>query len=314
MDNLTLYLIGIVGFVAVLGLLEMISKGDKTLIIVRDKSQEDWLIGEVRDNWGSEAREGIHLTDLLTPLRAYWQRIKPLKPTREEILYWIAGKGHEGGLQRATGYSHGEVREYEGIKYTPDFLHNFPVEFKTRRRGLAKEGSEAEDYDWYLRQLRGYCALENSTQGWLQVLSLVEKTGAYKTKPELACYRVEFTTEELQAERYRLIDIKQQLNHAIFLEHPATLPYCPAWMCGSQMASIVVMPRCLICEKDFKTDYGLNKHHMASQKKGKEHTIKPATYKYEFESRCKWHEDCCNLMGSWWRITKQEERKGDNKS
>ena len=118
--------------------------------IKRNPSIEEWLFNEIRTNWGKEARQGIHLSDLLAPRKAYWQRVKPMYPSDLEIQYWLTGMGHENALSHASGYEHASEREWNGIFYTPDFFHNFPAELKTRRRNLAEEGKEEEVYEHYL--------------------------------------------------------------------------------------------------------------------------------------------------------------------
>ncbi len=258
--------------------------------IKRNKSIEEWLFNEIRNNWGKEAREGIHLSDLLSPRRAYWQKIKPMYPTDLEIQYWLTGQGHEKAFSRAFGYEHAEAKEWEGIKYSPDFFHNFPTELKTRRGNLAEEGKEAETYNYYLKQLLGYCALEEKTMGWLHVWSLVEKQEDGTTKPEIACYEVHFTNQELEEERKRLLNIRLLLMECISRKNHTTLPKCEKWMCGKESKTMVVKPMCNDCYREFETEWGANKH--INSKKGYGHTIIPAEHKFEYIKSCKWWEDC----------------------
>jgi hypothetical protein len=258
--------------------------------IRRNPEIEQWLFDEIRNNWGKEAREGIHLSDLLSPRKAYWQRIKPMAPTDLEIQYWLTGRGHEGVLSRASGYDHAEQREWNGILYTPDYFHNFPAELKTRRRNLAEEGKETEVYDYYLLQLKGYCAVENKTHGWLHVWSLVEKQEDGTTKPEIGCYEIDFTPWELEEERARLLFVRAELRNSLEVKDHRALPLCPAWMSGKESRIMIKKPHCETCKKDFETEWGINKH--INSKTGNGHTVTQPEYKTEYIKLCKWFDDC----------------------
>ena len=258
--------------------------------IKRNQSIEDWAMGEVQNNWGSDTREGIHLSDLLAPRRKYWQTVKPMKPTLKEISYWTSGSAIEDKFLRAIGYEHGEMKEWQGIKYTPDTFFNFPAEIKSRRRMLAKEGEEAQTYDYYLKQLKGYCAVEDKQKGWLIVLSLAEKQDNNKTMPEWRYYDILFTKEELEEERGRLREIKQILEDALKNVSPIWLPLCEHWMCGKTLKIMELKPLCKTCGKTFETSWGSEKH--LDSKTGKGHDMIPPTYREEYEKECKWW-DCC---------------------
>ena len=257
--------------------------------ITRDSKIESWLFDEIRGEWSKE-RIGLHLTDLLTPRQAYWRIKKPQKATNDEIMYWASGKGHEGALFRSAGYEHGEAKQWNGIWYTPDLFQSMPIELKTRRKGLAFEGKEAEEYEHYLKQLKGYCAVEGRQQGWLWVWCLVQKQDDHTTKPELACYRVTFTNTELIDEQDRLIRTKLDLDDALLSNIHIHLPLCPQWMCGKITYETVTKPHCLICKKDFETQKGIEKH--ITTKTGKGHKIINGIYKPLYEKRCKWFADC----------------------
>jgi len=262
--------------------------------ITRDIKIEDWLFDEIRDEWGKE-RKGLHLSDLLTPRQAYWKIKKPQKATNDEIMYWASGKGHEGALFGAAGYEHGKAKQWNGIWYTPDLFQTMPIELKTRRRGLAFEGKEADEYDHYLKQLKGYCAVEGTLQGWLWVWCLVQKQEDYTTKPELACYRVEWTEDELAREQERLLWTKTELEFAIDRNDISALPLCPQWMCGKVKTKVITKPHCLTCKKDFETQKNIEKH--TTTKTGKGHETRNGVYKPIYEKRCKYFDDCMPFEG-----------------
>jgi len=259
--------------------------------IARNKSVEQWAIEEIQNNWGKEGREGIHLTDLLTPRRKFWQVIKPMKASIKEISYWTSGAAIETKVLAAMGYKKGETREWEGIKYSVDtFLGNIPAEIKTRRRALAEEGKEEEVYEHYLKQILGYCAIENSTKAWLIVLSMLEYKDAYHTEPEWAFYDIEFEESELAEERRRLKETKFLLEEALKTKNPDKLPYCPEWMCGRILKNMIKRPYCLTCGKEFETEWGSNKH--VNSKTGQGHTIVAPEYEVSVEKICKYYDLC----------------------
>lgn len=259
--------------------------------IIRALDIEDWAEKEITNNWGKEAREHIHLSDLLAPRKAYWQRVKPMNPTKEEIMYWTSGNAIENRFLRAIGYQKAEVQEWNSILYTPDIFFNFPAEAKSRRRAMAKEGEEERVYDYYIKQLLGYCAVVDKQQGWLLVFSMVERQEDGSTKPEWAFYRIEFTKEELKKQREDLLVIKEDLEIALHGNLDYTvLPLCPSWMCGKQTQIMIKNPYCETCSKTFKTEWGINKH--IESKTGIGHKIVQPEYKIEYIPRCKWYEDC----------------------
>jgi hypothetical protein len=256
--------------------------------IQRQPDIESWLFEEIRNEWSNE-REGFHLSDTLAIKQAYWRKKKPMKATNDQIMYWASGVGHEGALLRIAGLEHGEAKQWNGIWYTPDVFRNFPIEIKTRRAWLAEEGKEKDTYEHYLLQLKRYCACENIKQGWLWVWCLVQKQDDYTTKPELACYRVEFTDEELSTEREYMTLLKGMFEAAIKLNNCVHLPNCPVWMCGKKNYITEQKPMCLTCKKEYATQKNIDKH-LAG--KGKGHEIIPAKVRIEYEKKCQWFDDC----------------------
>lgn len=248
----------------------------------------------VRDG---EARNagGLHLSDLLSPRKAFWARAMPLPPDDKDILYFVAGRGHEDAIGRVSGLVVTEQKVWQAstesppVSYRPDFTLNdlFPGEFKTRRANLAPSGEEAIVYESYLEQLRGYCAIQHEKYGVLIVLSLLEgrKAGEPKapTEPALAVYDVFFTDEELAATRAWLEERRDELVSALRIGDPSPLPLCKAWMCGKPRKVQERGPFCLTCNKEFQTDYTARRH---------KHEVQPAAVHWEYEPRCKWWKFC----------------------
>lgn len=281
------------------------------MIITRNPEREQYLFDQIRKSFAVldlERNKHIHLTDLLTPRQAFWKRRMPLPLEEREIQYFIIGRGHEDVFHRVTGLSKADDRIWEGIHYGMDFfapplepyvfpVGSRPVEMKTRRGYLAKEGEEAERYSNYIAQLKGYAAAEWILVGELWIWSLVEKTDAYRTEPQLACYEVQFTEHELYEERARMIQTRNALIYAlappVSNDPPwAKLPLCEDWMCRRTITNMVEKPKCLTCNppREFETDYGASLHQKGKKTLG--HEIKKAVYSKTYEPKCKWYRWC----------------------
>ena len=257
-----------------------------------DSSIKDFIFGEIQNNLGKEVREGIHLSDLLSPRQAYWRKTVPMLPDTKEIIYWMSGRGHESAFLRIANFEHGESEQWNGIWYTPDILFNFPVEIKTTRRGyLPKEGEEAEKYKDYLKQVKGYSAVKDKQQAWLIVwyLSLLDDEGN-RTHPDFFAYRVEFTKEELEEERQRLLSTRDLLVKVLETHEFNLLEPCADWKCFKKEREMVTKPFCKTCNKDFKTDWGIQKH--IDSKTGKGHEIIKADYIEKRVIQCKYYTQC----------------------
>lgn len=290
--------------------------------IVRSTELEKEIFDQLRGGMTKETRTGVHLSDLLVPRQRYWAAIDPRPPDNDQIMYWLTGKGHENVFVRVGKFKRGEVGEWNGIKYTPDIFDGFPVEIKTRRRGLADPGQEADRYDHYLRQLLGYAAVTGNKKAWLFVWCLVSSVGYNKTKPELACYVVEYTDEELNNERLRLTLVYGKLLSAldtiVELPHGETryvptahkdLPLCPEWMCGTTRKKIISPPVCTTCGKSFATLSGAEKH--SQTKSGSGHVVKDAEIEHVVEQKCAWLGLCRGDEVKWAGAIKPEEEADD---
>ena len=270
--------------------------------ITRDEALERVVLDGMAASYGTGGRPEIHLSDLLNPRWAYWQRVKPLPATDAEVQYFMAGRGHEDVFGRLTGFTRGEPRTVMGISYRPDF-HSDPVEglprpceFKTRRRNLAPDERVASDYSIYWEQLKGYVALEHTlcpeiTSGDLIVFSLVEKQQDGKTKPDLRCYTATWEPDELGIEAERLASRRAALDAALIgdatHEH---LPLCWPFKCGRTERTMARKPRCVTCSRDFEGEWGAQKH--LDSRTGKGHAMQPAEWTATYVPQCRWYADC----------------------
>ncbi len=104
--------------------------------VTRNPDKERIIIDALRESF-DEPREGIHLSDLLSVRKSYLSRVMPMPLTHSEILYFLAGRGHEEVFARLVGvnvgasevkpvkvpgFIAGEQRFKHGISYLPDFF------------------------------------------------------------------------------------------------------------------------------------------------------------------------------------------------
>lgn len=267
--------------------------------ITRDEAQEQSLLNQMRESFAkgdAERHEHLHLTDALEPRRGFFARVAPMPLGDDEVLYFVAGRGHEDMLARLAGLEVSEPRVIEGISMRPDFrMFGLPAEFKTRRANLAEEGEEETVYENYLNQLaRGYCALEGDSCGWLIILALTQGSTAAdpkrRTKPAFRVYRVEMAPWELDAAKQQLLANRDALNHALKTRDHRALPLCAAWKCGKRTKVMDEKPRCLTCNRDFESQWGIEKH--TSSKTGAGHDVKNEVAHWIYEPVCKWHPIC----------------------
>lgn len=201
--------------------------------ISRNADKERVILDALRQSF-DEVRTGVHLSDLLNPRQAVFKRLMPMPLTATEILYFLAGRGHEEVFARLAGvnvgasairyakipeFVAGEERVKHGISYRPDFRwHSAPTEFKTRRSNLAKPGEETRVYEQYLRQLLGYCALDEQPYGVLVVFSLLEGRSndpLNPTHPELAVYDAQFSPGDMTSMEDYLVDMSTKFTLAL---------------------------------------------------------------------------------------------------
>ena len=183
-------------------------------------------------------------------------------------------------------------KQWNDIWYGIDFFDQHPIEMKTRRGYLAKDGEEKERYESYIKQLIGYCACEDKTEGELWVWSLLEKTDSFRSAPKMVCYDVLFSGDEIEQERQRLINMRDRFLAALKGDMVvlSELPDCPKWMCMDRKTTVKEMAHCVTCNRDFATDWGLNKH--AESKGGKGHEVKKIVYDVTETPKCQWYADC----------------------
>jgi hypothetical protein len=258
------------------------------MIIKRSPELEEKIINIVKENWITKIRTDVALTDLIYPRKAYFQRVDPKDPTLTEILDFLRGKSIETGLGDLLGMEHPKSKFNHGIWYNPDFRFPEITELKSRRGYLAKEGEEEERYGYYIKQHKGYCALEGECGGNLIIFALAEKADdGWKTEPKLVAYTMEYSTDELR-EHLEWLTTRRDL-FLLTLEDGdfERLPECEDFNCGVTHRKLEEKATC-DCGKEWSSD----KYAWIHKSKNKDHKISLCKYSYSFEPRCKWIEKC----------------------
>lgn len=282
------------------------------------------LMDEMRQSFGSGGRPTLHLSDLLQPRKAFWQRVLPKPATDDEVVYFLSGRGYEDAYGRIVGLERGRPAEAFGITFTVDFYRGTFAELKTRRRDLAPPERIADDYSHYIAQCKGYCAFirgavqqgvamdprwmlvdpDNLRRCELLVFTTAQQQPDGTTKPDFQVIDLEFTEQELDDWLVELLQRAGNLDVMLArvlspgppagtkLKHECSrfLPLCSAWMCGKRSREMTTKPLCQTCAKDFQTDWGIDKH--VSSRTGAGHAVTKAEYRYFYRPRCKYYDDC----------------------
>lgn len=187
-----------------------------------------------------ERQEGIHASDLLDPLLAYWQRQNRREISERQVWFYQIGRIlHALVLMpmsaTKTAATDSGTREELGILFSPDHHEEeHPVELKTHRG--TKEPTDdtiREEFHHYLEQLLIYMVLENCRSGelWVLFINLKDETG--RTFPEPRCYNVTLSEAEFYKAEKEVFEARDLLKEAIEENDPSKLPLCRAWKCGS---------------------------------------------------------------------------------
>jgi len=244
-------------------------------------------------------RTGIHLSDLMNVRQSYWKRALPMSVEPQTAQLFMYGRGFEVEVVRRSGLIPAVSKVKHGISYRPDFgewpgVFVGPIELKWRRANLAADGEEADQYDNYIEQIRGYCALGETPHAKLIVNTPRQGQSAqnYKaqTQPATRIYDLEFTSEELAQTEQELLSRATAFANAIADGAKSAtlgnaLPLCREWLCGSPKLN--TSAHCVECDKDLVGTWA-DKH--TSTKAGAGHTVVAPTWTYE--ARCSWYVFC----------------------
>ena len=164
----------------------------------------------------------IHVSDILTPMKGYWQRVSPKRFEDSSIMFfnlgyagheYLLGQDDEGGTVRGDLCYSPDKRNEEGI-----------VEVKiTTKKAVA---TTQEELHSYLEQVLAYMALDNKTHGEIWIW-YVATFGA----PKLKVYNVEATTAGLKKYKKQVEAGAKELREALTSKDPSKLTLCPQTYC-----------------------------------------------------------------------------------
>lgn len=207
--------------------------------LTRDEALESALFEKFRAYLGRSPRgDEVHVSDLLSPLLAYWKRVKPLPLTEDECLYFLSGIAHHTMLEAAIQGTPEEsfTDEETGIVYSPD-LAEWKGEIKTTRRAKIPETEARAKVAFadYIKQCKMYMVLTWSLV-WKIIpffYSVEEHVSFYyvKKKPRIRAYTLTLTEKELTREKTKLIKLSTDFSQALRDRDPSKLPLCKSLYC-----------------------------------------------------------------------------------
>jgi len=200
---------------------------------LRDASRA-WL-----ESQDSSRAEGIHASDLLNPLQAFWKYLEPAPYTDRQVPTFLIGKvlhsfvlgAMEGKVDLSKTDTGSTYSEDMGFWYSVDWDRDGEVaEFKSAR--FFKEPRTTDDLRAYISQLLLYMAAKNKTEAelWILLLNLRDTSG--KTAPAFRAYRLRISEDDLVSLRAVVREHVQLLKNAIAARDPSTLPLCQEYICG----------------------------------------------------------------------------------
>ena len=206
--------------------------------VKRNEEMEKEVYDACRKMLGKK-REGIHVSDLLSPRRAFLAHMYGNRTSDKQVGMFIAGIAHHGIIESlVASWGDREVKgNMEGIFASIDcFRKDHPVEVKTSRAWKVDKLSEN-----YIDQLKMYCVMTGIVKGhvlifYLNVSMEIEQSdGSWESYrgPKIICYDVDFTEDELKEKKADMINNRNVLDEAKRTGDGTKLPKCPAkWMCA----------------------------------------------------------------------------------
>jgi CRISPR/Cas system-associated exonuclease Cas4 (RecB family) len=216
--------------------------------VKRNNLAESDRLAQARAYLNSADRaEGIHVSDLLSPRKAYWGRILPREPTdRETMLYFVGKVQHamilsDGDLDVERSDAGTRSHLEFGVVYSPDQIGSLgqPIELKTSRamyppredgEGWVRDLGELKEY---LRQLAIYCVLEGQDWGQLVVLYLSRKLPDGRSEPTYRVYDVQLNETDKERTREYITRTKADIETAVSTRMEQLTKPCEPWKCFS---------------------------------------------------------------------------------
>ena len=209
--------------------------------VSRNKLAERMLLDKSRAWLEQDNRAvGVHASDIMDPLQAFWRSIAPQPLTDREVGLFLPGKVLHAFVLGAVDdqkvidlavTDEGSFYSKElDIYFSPDKILNGKVrELKTSRSFY--EPVDVEDIDTYVEQLLIYMAATNTLASQLWVLYLNVKDGDGNTAPAFRAFDVKVTQAELDEVKAYIKSTVNSIHQAIKTGAP-DLPLCREWKCG----------------------------------------------------------------------------------
>lgn len=215
----------------------------KNLQVYRSAKKEKEILQRLRDvveGFERRIESPIHISDILEPRKAYWQRVSPKKFDDDTILYFSLGyAGHEYLLHQKD-----EGSKTEGdLTWSPDAIetvtipieeggphaHDYKkkvaiteVKITTKR----KVATTKKDLKKYLEQLVSYMAMEKLERGYL-VIWYVAPNGP----PQIVVFTTQATKQALGRFRKQILDKTVELRTALVAMDHTPLELCRKDLC-----------------------------------------------------------------------------------
>jgi len=206
------------------------------LTVDRNEAVEARLVAEARIyvEGGGTRPKGVHATDILDPLRAYWQTVDPRPLTDREVMLFFPGKMLHALVLGGESDEGARYSEELGLWWSPDKTEGGEIrELKTVRN--FEEPKAVGDLRLHLEQLLVYMSASGTTaaQLWVLLLNLRDKQSS-RTSPAFRVYDVSLPRAELDECRGVVAEYSRLLSCAIAQKSPAGLPLCREWKCGAR--------------------------------------------------------------------------------
>ena len=205
------------------------------LTVERNEAAEAKLTAEARAYVEKGGRpKGLHATDMLDPLRAYWQTVDPRPLTDREVMLFFPGKMLHVLVLGGESDEGARYSEELGLWWSPDKTEGGEIrELKTVRN--FEEPKAIGDLRLHLEQLLVYMSASGTTgaQLWVLLLNLRDKQSG-RTSPAFRVYDVSLPRAKLDECRQMVAAISRLLAGALDRKSSDGLPLCREWKCGAR--------------------------------------------------------------------------------
>ncbi len=207
--------------------------------VVKDDRYADELRGKImafyakdadRENKMREKDRLYHVSDIVFPRKAYYERILGRKVSEEALAIWISGKAFGYMLQEVLGKNKAEVEAKWG-KFVAhiDHFDKVLVEIKTSRKWTVPQAPEPH----YVRQAGYYCAMTGTSHAKIVVIYFTAGRkwgGKGVSNLEIHVWDIGFSAKELEYVRADMDKTIEMIEHAIKTKNPDILPPAPKWL------------------------------------------------------------------------------------